>query len=221
MTANIPAPPHNPEAAAQADTECAAALDPTTGQPPENPPPEPQQHTTQAAAAGPSLASASASNSPSSSNCCPSRRPVAGHPAALTMQALLSGGWAVGCVEMQQQEQSCWVRFNLPHELVRTPAVLQALNRRELVRTTHTHACAPSPPQLWHKKNNELLDSALIYHNSRYFMSVAYVILWVFTKCARRRAHSWALNAAIMLLLCAAVMCAGGDPPRLGTLWLV
>lgn len=150
VTANTPAPPHDPEADATADTDCAAARNPGTAQPPGNPAAEPQQHTTQAAAAGPSLASTSASDSPGSSNCSSSRRPVAGYPAALTMQALLSGGWAVGCVEMQQQEQSCWVRFNLPRELVRTPAVLQALNKRELVRTTHAHACGASPPQIWH-----------------------------------------------------------------------
>lgn len=56
-----------------------------------------------------------------------------GHPAPLNLQALQSGGWAVGCVMMQQQEQSCWVRFNLPHELKTDAEVTHALKAKQVV----------------------------------------------------------------------------------------
>ena len=59
--------------------------------------------------------------------------PVAGHPCPLSMQTLQAGGWVVGCVLMQQQEQSCWVRFNLPPELRTDPDVAQALDEGHVV----------------------------------------------------------------------------------------
>jgi hypothetical protein len=62
-----------------------------------------------------------------------SHTPADGHPVPLTLQALQSGGWVCGCVMMQQQEQSCWIRFNLPPELRTDPSVAQALLQGHLV----------------------------------------------------------------------------------------
>jgi hypothetical protein len=75
--------------------------------------------------------SQTAARSPSSHT----KTPADGHPAPLTLQALQSGGWVCGCVMMQQQEQSCWVRFNLPHELSTEADVAEALQQGRLVST--------------------------------------------------------------------------------------
>jgi hypothetical protein len=61
------------------------------------------------------------------------QRPVCGDPAPLTLQALQCGGWACGCVMMQQQEQSCWVRFNLPAQLKTDQEVAKALEAGNIV----------------------------------------------------------------------------------------
>lgn len=70
----------------------------------------------------------------SSSNKKAKVEPQCGHPAALTLQALRSsGGWACGCVMMQRQEQSCWVRFKLPPELTADAEVAAAVRSKQLV----------------------------------------------------------------------------------------
>lgn len=76
-----------------------------------------------------------------------SHTPADGHPAPLTLQALQSGGWVCGCVMMQQQEQSCWVRFNLPPELRTDPSVAQALQQGHLVGAQQAYQ-THSPIQL-------------------------------------------------------------------------
>jgi hypothetical protein len=54
----------------------------------------------------------------------------------LSLEALAGGssGWCCGCVQVQQQEQSCWVRFNLPEALKQDSSIVEAANKGLLVR---------------------------------------------------------------------------------------
>jgi hypothetical protein len=59
---------------------------------------------------------------------------ITGHPAPLTLESLTnSHGWCVGCVKLQQQEQSCWVRFNLPPQLKQDVEIQAQMNQKQLV----------------------------------------------------------------------------------------
>lgn len=71
-----------------------------------------------------------ASSSRSSCGSIASAAPLVGAPAALDLHLLGTGaasGWCCGCVQVQQQEQSCWIRFNLPPELKADNWVARAL----------------------------------------------------------------------------------------------
>jgi hypothetical protein len=61
------------------------------------------------------------------------RSPAVGHPCPLTPSALAAGGWAVGAVLHSNQQQSCWVRFNLPAELKSDAVIAALLEELELV----------------------------------------------------------------------------------------
>lgn len=71
---------------------------------------------------------------------------LTGYPLPLSLEALAGGssGWCCGCVQVQQQEQSCWVRFNLPAALKQDSKVAQAADKELLVRfeTTDGQAAA-------------------------------------------------------------------------------
>lgn len=59
---------------------------------------------------------------------------LVGWPQLLRWGELRSGKvWAIGCVEQQQKEQSCWVRFNLPGELKVELGVSEAVAAGKLV----------------------------------------------------------------------------------------
>jgi hypothetical protein len=53
---------------------------------------------------------------------------VTGHPEQLTLEALAgsNSGWCCGCVQVQRQEQGCWVRFNLPAALKQDSSIANA-----------------------------------------------------------------------------------------------
>lgn len=85
------------------------------------------------AGSGGSSASARQDAGTSSSSSSKHKQPTVGHPLPLTLRALQSGGWACGCLMTQQQEQSCWVRFKLPSELVTDQLVLVPLSDKRLV----------------------------------------------------------------------------------------
>jgi hypothetical protein len=69
---------------------------------------------------------------------------LSGHPMPLSLEALAGGssGWCCGCVQVQQQEQSCWVRFNLPEALKQDASVVEAANKGLLVRGEQQAAAA-------------------------------------------------------------------------------
>uniref|UniRef100_A0A383VH06 F-box domain-containing protein n=1 Tax=Tetradesmus obliquus TaxID=3088 RepID=A0A383VH06_TETOB len=59
---------------------------------------------------------------------------LTGYPLPLSLEALAGGssGWCCGCVQVQQQEQSCWVRFNLPAALKQDSKVAEAADKELL-----------------------------------------------------------------------------------------
>jgi hypothetical protein len=96
-------------------------------------------HTMQAntAASPASRDSAAPTGSSAVRNVSSRQGPVCGDPAPLTLQALQCGGWACGGVMMQQQEQSCWVRFKLPAQLKTDQEVAAALQGGNIVSICH------------------------------------------------------------------------------------
>jgi hypothetical protein len=60
---------------------------------------------------------------------------LTGYPMPLSLEALAGGssGWCCGCVQVQQQEQSCWVRFNLPEALKQDSSIVEAADQGLLV----------------------------------------------------------------------------------------
>jgi hypothetical protein len=63
------------------------------------------------------------------------RMSLSGYPLPLSLEALAGGssGWCCGCVQVQQQEQSCWVRFNLPAALKQDSSIVEAADKGLLV----------------------------------------------------------------------------------------
>lgn len=128
---------------------------------------------------------------------------MSGHPAALTLQALESGGWACGCILIQQQEQSCWLRFNLPPELKTDKQVALLVLAGQMVGGSHTarqaadvlgnaHACSAAacwwvtvsggePPVHRHTRNPEHRQGVLSEHGALQHFVIAAAgcrVLW-------------------------------------------